>query len=80
MLELKKQIARAGDVLVKEYVDDGYGGTMLDCPALEALRKNAKGDVFDGIYFHSADRLARQVARQNIIVDELLKCGRQIVS
>ena len=42
--ELKKQIARAGHVLVKEYIDDGYSGTMLDRPALEALRKNAKGD------------------------------------
>jgi hypothetical protein len=32
------------------------------------------------MYSHSADRLARQVAHQNIIVDELLKCGRQIVA
>ncbi len=78
--ELKKQIALSGNVLVKEYIDDGYSGTMLDWPALEALRKDAKGDVFDAMYFHSADRLARQVAHQNIIVDELLKCGRQIVA
>ena len=27
VLELKRQIAAAGDVLVKEYVDDGYSGT-----------------------------------------------------
>ena len=29
MLELKRQIAAAGDVLVKEYVDDGYSGTSM---------------------------------------------------
>jgi site-specific DNA recombinase len=59
VIELKKQIARVGHVLVKEYIDDGHSGTMLDRPALEALRKDAKGDVFDAMYFHSADRLAR---------------------
>jgi hypothetical protein len=37
VLELKKQIALSGNVLVKEYVDDGYSGTMLDRPALEEL-------------------------------------------
>jgi site-specific DNA recombinase len=29
VVELKKQIARAGHVLVKEYIDDGNSGTML---------------------------------------------------
>jgi len=35
--------------------------------------------VFDAIYFHSADRLARKVAHQTIIVDELLRSGKQVV-
>ena len=39
VLELKRQIAAAGDVLVKEYVDDGYSGSLLDRPGLEALRR-----------------------------------------
>ena len=68
MLELKKQIARAGHVLVKEYIDDGYSGTMLDRPALEELRQDAKGDVFDAIYLQCADRIAHEVAHQTIIV------------
>src|SRR5262249_15508150 len=79
VLELKKQIARSGNVLVKEYIDDGYSGKLLDRPALEELRRDAKGDVYDAIYFHSADRLARKAAHQTIIVDELLRCGKQIV-
>jgi site-specific DNA recombinase len=55
VLELKKQIARSGNVLVKEYIDE-YSGKMLDRPGLEELRRDAKGDVYDAIYFHSADR------------------------
>jgi site-specific DNA recombinase len=76
---LKKQIAQAGQVLVKEYIDDGYRGALLDRPALEELRRDAKGDIYDAIYFHSADRLARKVAHQTIIVDELLRSGKQVV-
>ena len=77
--ELKKQIAKAGHVLVKEYIDDGYRGALLDRPALDELRKDARGDVYDTIYFHSADRLVRKVAHQTIIVDELLRSKKQVV-
>jgi hypothetical protein len=34
LFELKKQIAAAGHELVKEYIDDGITGTVLDRPAL----------------------------------------------
>jgi site-specific DNA recombinase len=40
VLELKRQIAAAGDVLVREYIDDGYSGTRLDRPGLEELRRS----------------------------------------
>jgi len=30
VLELKKQIALSGNVLVKEYIDDGYSGTIIE--------------------------------------------------
>ena len=32
LFELRKQIARAGHVLVKEYIDDGHSGAELDRP------------------------------------------------
>jgi site-specific DNA recombinase len=79
LFELKKHIASAGHALVKEYIDDGYSGTQLDRPALEQLRADLKTDLFDLIYFHSADRIARDAAHQIIIVSELVKCGKQIV-
>ena len=51
LFELKRQIEAAGDVLVKEYIDDGYSGTLLDRPALEQLRADLKTGLFEVIYF-----------------------------
>src|SRR5262245_61066268 len=36
--ELNRQIAAAGHELVREYIDDGITGTILERPALEQLR------------------------------------------
>jgi len=58
-------------VLVKEYIDDGYSGSELDRPALDQMRRDAKLALFDAIYFLCADRIAREVAYQTIIVGEL---------
>ena len=78
VVELKRQIATAGHVLVKEYIDDGYSGTLLDRPALNQLRADLRTDAFDTVYFLAADRIARAAAHQTIIVDELLKHGKKI--
>jgi DNA invertase Pin-like site-specific DNA recombinase len=77
--ELKRQIAAAGHVLVKQYIDDGVPGPLLDRPALNRLREDAKGNVYDVVYFLDADRIARVVAYQTIIIEELLKCGKKII-
>jgi site-specific DNA recombinase len=80
VLELKRQIAAAGDVLVREYVDDGYSGATLDRPALEQMRQDVKTDSFDTIYFLNTDRIARDVAYQAIIIGEPLKHDKQTSS
>jgi site-specific DNA recombinase len=51
LFELKRQIVAAGHVLVKEYIDDGVTGTLLDRPALNQLREDLKTDLFDAVYF-----------------------------
>jgi site-specific DNA recombinase len=78
LVELKKQISAAGHVLAEEYIDDGYTGMLLDRPALNRMRADVKTDRFDRIYFLAADRIAREVEYQRIIVGELLKHGKQI--
>ncbi len=77
--ELKRQIEAAGDILVKEYIDDGYSGTLLDRPALDQMRTDAKADVFDAIYFLDTDRIARDIAYQTIIIGELIKYRKRII-
>jgi site-specific DNA recombinase len=76
--ELRRQITAAGHALIKEYIDGGITGTLLERPALKQLRQDAKTNLFDRIYFHAADRIAREAAHQTIIIDELLKRGKQI--
>jgi site-specific DNA recombinase len=78
LVELKRQIKVAGHVLAEEYIDDGYTGTLLDRPALNRMRADLKTDRFDRIYFLAADRIAREVEYQRIIVGEPLKHGKQI--
>jgi DNA invertase Pin-like site-specific DNA recombinase len=77
--ELKRQIAAAGDVLVKEYIDDGYTGAEMDRPGLEQLRKDVKTDIFDAVYFLNTDRIARDVAYQNIIIGELIVRRKKMI-
>jgi site-specific DNA recombinase len=73
------QIADAGAILVKEYIDDGYSGARLDRPALDQLRRDLKTSLFDSIYFLNADRIARDVTYQTIIIAEILKHQKQII-
>jgi site-specific DNA recombinase len=79
VLALKKQIAAAGHVLVREYIDNGFSGPRFDRPALNEMRKDVKTDTFDVIYFHDADRIAREVTIQNIIIEEILKHRKQLI-
>ena len=77
--ELKKQIERDSGVLVKQYIEDGWSGGLLDRPALDELRADLKLDLFDVVYFHQADRIARDVTFQRIIVSDIIENKKQIV-
>jgi site-specific DNA recombinase len=76
--ELKRHIAAAGHVLVKECLDEGHSGTDWDRPALEQIRKDLKTDVFDAIHFLDVDRIMRDVAHQMVLLGDLLKYGKQV--
>ena len=62
LAELRKQVAADGHELVKEYLDDGYSGSLLGRPGLDQLRADAKFDVYDAIHFLDADRITRDVS------------------
>lgn len=77
--ELINQIKKDGNILVKEYIDNGWSGARLDRPALDELRNDIKTDLFDAVYFLDSDRIARDVSYQNIIISELLKYEKDII-
>lgn len=74
--ELRRHIVGDGHLLVKEYIDDGYTGTRLDRPALEQMRADLKTKLFDAIYFHVADRMARDSTHQDMVMNDIIRNGK----
>jgi site-specific DNA recombinase len=61
------------------FLDEGYSGSTLVRPALEQLRDAAANGAIDRLYVHSPDRLARKYAYQVLLVDELQRCGVELI-
>jgi len=78
---LRRRIAEDGLECDPElcFVDDGYSGTSLIRPALDRLRDQAAAGAIDRLYVLSPDRLSRKYAYQVLIVEELVRCGVEIV-
>src|SRR4051794_37659796 len=78
---LKARVEQDGLALDPElsFVDEGYSGGSLLRPALERLRDQAAAGALDRLYVLAPDRLARRYAYQVLLVDELRRCGLEIV-
>ena len=78
---LRERVAQDGVSLDAElcFLDDGYSGSTLVRPALERLRDQAASGAIDRLYVHSPDRLARRYAYQVLLVEELRRCGLELV-
>src|SRR5205823_11545124 len=61
------------------FCDDGYSGSTLLRPALERLRDQAAAGAIDRLYVLNPDRLARNYAYQVLLLDELKRCGVEVV-
>jgi site-specific DNA recombinase len=62
-----------------EYIDEGYSGGLLDRPALDRLRDDAKKGLFDKLLVHSPDRLSRDFVHLCLLRDELAGHGVKII-
>src|SRR5215210_1217227 len=78
---LQTRVAEDGLALPQErqFVDDGYSGATLIRPALERLRDLIAAGGVDRLYVHSPDRLARKYAYQVLLLDELKRCGVEVI-
>lgn len=81
IIALKDKINSEGQTLLKEFefIDDGYSGSTLLRPALERLRDMAADHLFDKLYVHSPDRLARKYAYQYLLMEELRQLNIEII-
>jgi site-specific DNA recombinase len=61
------------------FIDDGYSGSTLIRPQLERLRDLAAAGEIGRLYALSPDRLARDFVDQMVLVDELRRCGVEIL-
>jgi site-specific DNA recombinase len=61
------------------FVDDGYSGDILVRPGLERLRDQAAAGVIDRLYILDPDRISRKYAYQVLILEELNRCGVEVV-
>ena len=73
----------ANDALVCDpelrFVDDGVSGSILARPGLERLRDQAAAGAVDRVYMLDPDRLSRKYAYQVLILEELTRCGVEVV-
>ncbi|MHC4215771.1 MAG: recombinase family protein [Planctomycetota bacterium] len=78
---LRERLAKENLRLEQElsFIDDGYTGATFVRPGLERLRDTAAAGAIDRVYVHSPDRLARKYAYQVLLVDELERCGVEVV-
>src|ERR1700738_3939813 len=61
------------------FVDDGYSGSILTRPGLERFRDQAAAGSIDRLYMLDPDRLSRKYAYQVLILEELPRCGVEVV-
>ena len=61
------------------FIDDGFSGATLVRPGLEHLRDQAAAGTFDRVYIFNPFRLARKYAYQVLLLDELQRCGVEVV-
>jgi site-specific DNA recombinase len=61
------------------FIDDGVSGSLLFRPGLERLRDQAAAGSFDRLYVQDPDRFSRKYAYQVLILEELARCGVEVV-
>jgi site-specific DNA recombinase len=78
---LRQRVQQDGLTLQEElcFLDEGCSGSTLLRPALERLRDQAAAGAIDRLYVHSPDRLARKYAYQVLLLDELKRCGVEVI-
>jgi site-specific DNA recombinase len=78
---LRARVRQDGFSLTEEacFVDDGFSGSTLLRPALERLRDQVAAGVIERLYVLAPDRLARKLAHQAVLLEELQRAGVEVL-
>jgi len=70
-----------GYAVPREWIfqDEGYSGASLVRPGLESLRDLAAEGQIVAVLIYSPDRLSRKYAYQVLLVEELSRCGVEVI-
>src|SRR5690242_2638446 len=79
LAECRRKAAELGASGVEEFIDDGYSGEFIDRPALARLRNHLESGQFSQVIVFDPDRLARNLAHQLIITEEIEKAGVKLL-
>ena len=79
MAEIKDICKKNEDIIIKEYIDDGWSGETLARPGLDELRDDAGKGIWSNLYILCPDRLGRDHIDQGIVLRELKRQGIQVV-
>jgi site-specific DNA recombinase len=61
------------------FEDEGFSGATLQRPGLEALRDLAAAGQIEAVLIYSPDRLSRKYAYQVLLIEELSRCGVEVI-
>src|ERR687897_3696524 len=77
---LRDWAAARDQVLAEAHVfrEEGYSGSRLDRPALDALRDAVRDAAVDVVAVFSPDRLARKYAYQVLLMEEVRRAGCEV--
>ncbi|MCA9340470.1 MAG: recombinase family protein, partial [Candidatus Saccharibacteria bacterium] len=80
--EVRQRILADNTLLTDErtYIDEGYSGSLLERPSLDAMLDAAKNKEFDVLYIYDLGRLSRQLSHLLIVIEQLEKYECEIVS
>ena len=72
IVELLLEATRHGAAVATDYhfIDEGYSGSTLERPALDALRDKVAEGMLDVVLVYDPDRLARNYLYQMLLVEE----------
>ncbi len=75
LMVLHEFAEKNGYVIVKEYMDEGWSGMVLERPGLDQLRQDAREKKWEAVLIYDPDRLARRGFYQELVMDELSEIG-----